>query len=175
MSSPRVSLLDVPVPHTRCAGSGHPTPPQQLPKGPRRRAGVCCVCGRLYARNPRTGTIHPHLPPDRPASAQLPPEPHPEADAPVIAPQAPAPMGASDALEGPEEPDEPVTVPTGILMCAECTILIGPGYIETTPVPHPHGAGVVCFRCLESLERRARRAASPAPPTAATLRPRWRR
>src|SRR4051794_30180454 len=158
MISPRVSLADALAPHTSCSGSGQPVPPQQLPQGPRGRAGVCPGCGRLYARNPRTGTIHPHMPPDRQTSAPLSPEPSRGADAPVLAREDPGPVVASEEPEDPEEPDEPATVPTGILMCAECTILIGPGYIETTPLPHPHGAGVVCFRCLESLERRARQA-----------------
>jgi hypothetical protein len=59
--------------------------------------------------------------------------------------------------EDPAESDEPVTVPTGILTCAECTILIGSGYLERVPFPHPQGHGVVCRACLESLERRALR------------------
>ena len=65
-----------------------------------------------------------------------------------------------------EEPDEPATVPTGVLSCHECTILIGPGYLETEPFPHPQGQGVVCGQCLESLMRRALRAgeAEPKPP-----------
>src|SRR4051794_37044837 len=70
---------------------------------------------------------------------------------------------ALDGTEDPEEPVEPASVPTGILVCAECTILIGPTYLETEPYPHPHGAGVVCFRCLESLERRAARGPAPEP------------
>jgi hypothetical protein len=163
MSSPRISLVDVPAPYTRCGGSDQPTPPQQLPQGPRLRAGVCPSCGRLYARNPRTGTIRPHMPPDRQASAQLPPEQSRGADAPVIAPEDPVPVVASEEPADPEEPDEPATVPTGVLSCAECTILIGPGYMETTPFPHPHGPGVVCFRCLKSLERRAARGNTSAP------------
>ena len=46
------------------------------------------------------------------------------------------------------------------------TILIGPGYLETEPFPHPQGQGVVCGQCLESLVRRALRAgeAEPKPP-----------
>ena len=163
MSSPRASLDDVPALGTRCRGSGQPAPPERLPQGPRGRAGRCPVCGRLYGRNPRTGTIRPHMPPDRQASVQLPPEQSRGADAPVIAPEDPVPVVASEEPEAPEEPDEPATVPTGILMCAECTILIGPGYIETTPFPHPHGPAVVCFRCLESLERRAARGTTSAP------------
>jgi hypothetical protein len=59
--------------------------------------------------------------------------------------------------EDPAESDEPVTVPTGILTCAECTILIRPGYLETEPFAHPARSGVVCWRCFESLERRALR------------------
>ena len=69
-----------------------------------------------------------------------------------------------DGPEDPEEPDEPAAVPTGIRMCAECTILIGPSYLETVPYPHPHREGVVCFRCLESLERRAARGPALEPP-----------
>jgi hypothetical protein len=85
------------------------------------------------------------------------------------------PVIALEDPEDPEEPDEPATVPTGILACAECTILIGPGYIETTPFPHPHGPGVVCRACLESLERRARRAApAEAPPLVAAGSRRFR-
>jgi hypothetical protein len=60
-------------------------------------------------------------------------------------------------LDEPAEPDRPAAVPPGVVACAECTILIGPGYIETEPFPHPHGAGVVCGACLASLERRAQR------------------
>ncbi len=60
-------------------------------------------------------------------------------------------------LFDPAESDEPVTVPTGILTCAECTILIGPGYLETEPFAHPARSGAVCWRCFESLERRAQR------------------
>lgn len=79
------------------------------------------------------------------------------------------PVPVADGLEDLDwredlgEPDEPATVPTGILICAECTILIGPSYIETVPYPHPHREGVVCFRCLESLERRAARGPATEP------------
>jgi hypothetical protein len=77
--------------------------------------------------------------------------------------------------EDPAESDEPVTVPTGILTCAECTILIGSGYLERVPFPHPQGHEVVCRACLESLERRALRRAQPAPPAPPARPPRWRR
>ena len=56
-----------------------------------------------------------------------------------------------------EEPDDLPPLPPGVVHCQECTILIGPGYLEQDPWPHPQGEGVVCFRCLESLERRAAR------------------
>jgi hypothetical protein len=159
MSSPGSSIVDAPARATRCDGSGQPAPPQDLPEGPRLRAGVCPSCGRLYARNPRTGTIHPHRHPGGQASAQLPSQPTSQADAPVlvVGPEEPFPVVHSEEPEDPEEPDEPATLPTGVRMCAECTILIGPSYIETVPYLHPHREGVVCFRCLESLERRAAR------------------
>jgi hypothetical protein len=62
-----------------------------------------------------------------------------------------------------DETEEPATVPTGVLSCHECTILIGPGYLESEPFPHPQGQGVVCGQCLESLLRRALRAADAEP------------
>jgi hypothetical protein len=65
-----------------------------------------------------------------------------------------------------EEPDEPVAVPPGILACGECTILIGPRYIETVPFRHPQGHGVVCGACLASLERRALRGIDAQSPPA---------
>ena len=70
------------------------------------------------------------------------------------------------AREDSAEPDEPRTVPPGVLSCRECTILIGPGYLEREPWPHLHGPWIVCNACLESLERRARRGetAPPEPP-----------
>jgi hypothetical protein len=77
--------------------------------------------------------------------------------------------------EDPAEPDAPATVPTDILSCAECTILIGPGYLETKPFPYPQGHGGVCWRCFESLGRRAQRKAQPAPPAAPARLHRWRR
>jgi hypothetical protein len=165
MSSPRASLDDVPALGTRCSGSGQPAPLERLPQGPRGRAGRCPVCGRLYGRNRRTGTIYPHPQPDQPTAAPVLPDQGRRVDAPVprVASEESLSRVASEEPEHPEEPDEPATVPTGILMCAECTILIGPGYIETEPFPHPHGPGVVCRACLESLERRARRAAAPPP------------
>jgi hypothetical protein len=56
-----------------------------------------------------------------------------------------------------DDSDAPVTVPPGILACQECTILIGPGYLEREPFAHPARSGAVCWRCFESLERRAQR------------------
>ena len=41
-----------------------------------------------------------------------------------------------------DESDEPATVPTGVLSCHECTILIGPGYLEAEPFP-PSARGTV--------------------------------
>ena len=69
-------------------------------------------------------------------------------------------------LVDPEDAAEPTDLPRpppGTVHCQECTILIGPGYLEREPFPHPHGDGVVCEACLESLERRARRRPAPAP------------
>jgi len=39
--------------------------------------------------------------------------------------------------------------------CKVCTILIGEGYQETTPIPSPDGKGYICWRCYESLMRQA--------------------
>ena len=167
MSSARVSLDELSALGTRCSGSGQPTPPALLPQGPRSRAGRCPVCGQVYSRNRRTGTIYPHPQPDRPTAAPVLPDRSSGVEAPV-------PVVAWEEPEDPDEPDEPATVPTGMLSCAECTILIGPSYIETEPFPHPHGFGVVCRACLESLERRARRAAAP-PSAHAPLAARSRR
>jgi hypothetical protein len=49
--------------------------------------------------------------------------------------------------------------PPGVEHCRECTILIGPGYVESEPFQHPDGRGYVCWRCFESLQRRAERRA----------------
>jgi hypothetical protein len=65
-------------------------------------------------------------------------------------------------LEDPSEPTELPPAPPGTVHCQECTILIGPGYLEQEPFSHPGGSGVVCGACLESLERRARRRPAPA-------------
>jgi hypothetical protein len=56
-----------------------------------------------------------------------------------------------------EEIDELPAPPPGVQPCSECSILIGPGYIETAPFSHPSRPGVVCWRCFESLDRRAAR------------------
>jgi hypothetical protein len=58
------------------------------------------------------------------------------------------------------ELDQPADLPPpppGTQQCGECTILIGPGYIETRPLMHPSRPGIVCGMCYESLERRAER------------------
>jgi hypothetical protein len=44
--------------------------------------------------------------------------------------------------------------PPGVEHCSQCTILIGPGYVESEPFTHPDARGYVCWRCYESLERR---------------------
>jgi hypothetical protein len=72
-------------------------------------------------------------------------------------------------LVDPEEADAPHDLPPappGLLRCQECTILIGPGYLETESFAHPARPGGVCWRCFESLERRAHRHPPPmrAPP-----------
>ncbi|MBX5489659.1 MAG: hypothetical protein IRZ14_00785 [Chloroflexi bacterium] len=60
--------------------------------------------------------------------------------------------------------------PDGAVHCRVCTILIGPGYVETEPLPDPEGRGYVCWRCFESLQRQAERRAraerqgQPPPP-----------
>jgi len=66
-------------------------------------------------------------------------------------------------LEDLSEPTELPLAPPGTVHCQECTILIGPGYLERERFSPPGGAGVVCGACLESLERRARRRPAPAP------------
>jgi len=70
--------------------------------------------------------------------------------------------------------------PPGVRHCRECTILIGPGYVEAEPFPHPEGRGYVCWRCFESLQRRADRRAQAerkgqAPAAESPLRPMPRR
>ena len=60
-----------------------------------------------------------------------------------------------------EDPTDLLPAPAGLLRCRECTILIGPGYLETEPFTHPARPGVECWRCFESLERRAQRHLAP--------------
>jgi hypothetical protein len=64
------------------------------------------------------------------------------------------PEGELDDLEAELGP-----APPGVKHCRECTILIGPGYLENEPFSHPDGRGFVCWRCFESLQRRAERRA----------------
>ena len=68
-----------------------------------------------------------------------------------------------EVLNDPEEDVEVDlgTAPPGVKHCSQCTILIGPGYLETEPYAHPTRPGVVCWRCFESLERRAQRPPEP--------------
>jgi hypothetical protein len=69
-------------------------------------------------------------------------------------------------LVDPEDAAEPTDLPPappGTVHCQECTILIGPGYLEREPFRHPQGQGVVCWPCFQSLERRAQRG-EPDPP-----------
>ena len=49
--------------------------------------------------------------------------------------------------------------PDGAVHCRVCTILIGPGYVESEPLVDPEGRGYVCWRCFESLQRQAERRA----------------
>jgi hypothetical protein len=50
--------------------------------------------------------------------------------------------------------------PDGAVHCRMCTILIGPGYVETEPIPDPEGrGGYVCWRCFESYQRQVERRA----------------
>ena len=71
--------------------------------------------------------------------------------------------------------------PDGAVHCRVCTILIGPGYVETEPNHDPEGrCGYVYWRCFESWQRqterraRAERQEQEAPP-ANPLRPFRRR
>ncbi len=53
-----------------------------------------------------------------------------------------------------------VSQPSRLVQCKECTIIIGPGYQETHPIPAPDGRGYLCWRCYESyLRQRERKAA----------------
>jgi hypothetical protein len=60
--------------------------------------------------------------------------------------------------------------PEGAVHCRMCTILIGPGYVESEPLPDPEGRGYICWRCFESWQRqrerraRAERQGQPPPP-----------
>jgi hypothetical protein len=67
------------------------------------------------------------------------------------------------AIEDPAEPNDLPSAPPGLVRCQECTILIGPGYLETRAFCHPARSGAVCWRCFESLERRAAREDPAAP------------
>ena len=61
--------------------------------------------------------------------------------------------------EGEDLETELPAAPTGTVHCRVCTILIGPGYVESQPIPAPDGRGYVCWRCFESLQRQAERRA----------------
>jgi hypothetical protein len=65
--------------------------------------------------------------------------------------------------------------PEGAVHCRICTILIGPGYHESEPIPDPEGHGYICWRCFESwqrqVERRARAERQSQPPPDNPLRP----
>jgi hypothetical protein len=76
----------------------------------------------------------------------------------------PPPELETDELEADLPP-----APDGAVHCRMCTILIGPGYVETEPIPDPEGrGGYVCWRCFEShqrqVERRARAERLGQPP-----------
>ncbi len=67
----------------------------------------------------------------------------------------PSPDLEFDEIEGDLPP-----APDGAVHCRVCTILIGPGYVESEPIPDPEGrGGNVCWRCYESLQRQAERRA----------------
>jgi hypothetical protein len=68
----------------------------------------------------------------------------------------PEPLHWADPEDAEASQDLP-PAPPGLRRCQECTILIGPGYLETEPFTHPARPGGVCWRCFESLERRAGR------------------
>src|SRR5262249_48179563 len=72
----------------------------------------------------------------------------------MVEDDAPADLEAEDI-----ESDLP-PAPDGAVHCRVCTILIGPGYVESEPIPDPEGrGGFVCWRCFESLQRQAERRA----------------
>jgi hypothetical protein len=146
-----------------CAGSGQLVPPQQLPSRARLHAGLCPVCGQVRRRDTRTGAMGAHPPPRRRGSTPRRPDATRGRDEPVHL----------AAPEAPEEPADRPSVPPGLLQCQECTILIGPGYLETEPFAHPAREGVVCWRCFESLERRAARGDAAVNRSAAALRDPW--
>jgi hypothetical protein len=82
---------------------------------------------------------------------------------------------APPELEGEDIEGELPPPPDGAVHCRVCTILIGPGYVESEPIPDPDGRGVVCWRCFESLQRQAERRAQAerkgqAPPPDNSLR-----
>jgi CheY-like chemotaxis protein len=63
----------------------------------------------------------------------------------------PMPAAGSADLDGLPPP------PPGLERCSECTILIGPGHVESEPYIHRARPGVVCWSCYESLQRQAER------------------
>jgi hypothetical protein len=62
-------------------------------------------------------------------------------------------------LDNEDFADDLPPAPDGTVHCRVCTILIGPGYVESEPLPDPEGRGYVCWRCFESLQRQAERRA----------------
>lgn len=66
---------------------------------------------------------------------------------------------AMNELDGDELDLDLPPAPDGAVHCRICTILIGPGYVESEPLPDPEGRGYVCWRCFESLQRQAERRA----------------
>ena len=50
-------------------------------------------------------------------------------------------------LAGLDEFSDVPPPPPGTVHCAECTILIGPGFLESEPFQHPSRPGVVCGQC----------------------------
>jgi hypothetical protein len=79
--------------------------------------------------------------------------------------QEPLPRIGDDDPDDLDDADDRPLAPPGTVRCQECTILIGPGYLEREPWPHPSGQGGVCGACLDSLERRATREDVAAPAT----------
>ena len=62
-------------------------------------------------------------------------------------------------LESEDLETELPPAPDGAVHCRICTILIGPGYVESEPIVDSDGRGYVCWRCFESLQRQAERRA----------------